>query len=152
MRTTVRSLVIGSFVVGAASMLLGCSAIRVVHASKAGGEIALIGDREQAMEKARLEMANTCGGPQTYDIVEEGETVIGTHTTESQQTEAGHSWTGAPATRTTGSQDTVQKTEWRVKYACKGVAQPAPAGAPAPAPAPAPTPQARVIHEVVVVY
>jgi len=120
-------------------MVLGCSAIRVVKASKSGGEIALIGDREAAMEKARLEMANTCGGPQNYDIMEEGETVVGTHTTASEQT-----------TRTTGSQDTVQKTEWRVKYACKGVPQPVPAGAPAPAPAP--MPQARVIHEVVVYY
>lgn len=151
MRTTVRSLVIGSFAIAAAGMLSGCSAIRVVRASKSGGEIALLGDREQAMEKARVEMANTCGGPANYDIVEEGETVIGTHTTTSEQTEAGRTWTGAPATRTTAAQDTTQKTEWRVKYACKG-APPDPAAAPAPAPAPAPMPQARVIHEVVVVF
>ncbi len=148
---TFHSLVIGSCVVAAATLVLGCSGIRVVKASKAGGEIALIGDREGAMEKARLEMANTCGGPQNYDIMEEGETVIGTHSTASSQTEAGHSWTGAPATRTSGSSDTVEKTEWRVKYSCKGAAQPAPPAG-APAPAPAPTPQARVIHEVVVYY
>lgn len=140
------------FAVG--SMLLaGCSGIRVVKASKAGGEIALIGNREDAMEKARLEMANTCGGPQNYEVLEEGETVVGqtTQTSGSQQTEQGHSWSGRPATRTTGSstQETRDATEWRVKYGCKGAAAPAPVPAPAPAPAPAPQSQ---IHELVIRY
>jgi hypothetical protein len=54
-------------------VLAACSSIRVVTATKTGGELALIGDREDAMEKARAEMAKTCGGATSYEIVEEAE-------------------------------------------------------------------------------
>jgi hypothetical protein len=134
--------------------LVGCSSIRVVRASPQGGEIALNGNREDAMEKARVEMQRTCGGP--YTIIEEGEVVVGQQTQEQQTTEAGRTWTGRPATRTTGTSTTRDLSEWRVKYAC-GAAAPPPAGPPpgapppngAPPPAPMPVGQ---IHELVVRY
>ncbi len=53
--------------------LCACASIRVVSATKQGGEIALLGSRESAMDKARDEMAHTCGGANAYEIVEEGE-------------------------------------------------------------------------------
>lgn len=153
------NVIISTLVVGT-MVLAGCSGIRVVKANKAGGEIALIGNREDAMEKARLEMARTCGGPQNYEVMEEGETVVGqtTQTSGSQQTESGQTWSGRPATRTTGNstQETRDATEWRVKYSCKGAAvaaAPATDGTPVPAPAPAPAPSpGSQIHELVIRY
>jgi hypothetical protein len=72
-----------------------CASIRVVSATKQGGELALIGSRESAMEKARDEMARTCGSPTAYEIVEEGEVGF--------QNDA-------------GGQD---PKEWRVHYECR---------------------------------
>jgi hypothetical protein len=109
----------------AATALWGCSGIRVVKASKSGGEIALIGDREGAMEKAREEMARTCGGPNNYEVIEEGEAVIG----EVTSGEAHRNLLGGVS----GTSETTQKTEWRVKYACKGAAPAAPPANDAPA-------------------
>ena len=143
MPSVVRSSVITTALIAAVATLSGCSGIRVVKASKAGGEIALLGNREEAMTKATMEMNRMCG-PSGFNIVEEGETVIGTHSTSSGQTTAGHTFFGAPATRSSGTTDTIEKTEWRVKYTCNGAAQP-----PTPAPAPAPMPGAK-IHELVV--
>ena len=121
-----------SIVLGVACVLglTACSGIRVVRASKAGGEIALIGDREGAMEKARGEMERTCGGPQAYEVVEEGEAVIGEVSDSRGQATGGKTIFGDPAVRTSEHTETTQKTEWRVKYACKGAAQPPPAGNP----------------------
>src|SRR5689334_8984588 len=121
-----------SIVLGVACVLgvAGCSGIRVVKASKSGGEIALIGDREAAMEKARVEMERTCGGPQAYEVVEEGEAVVGEVSDSRGQATGGHTIFGDPAVRTSQHTETTQKTEWRVKYACKGAAQPPPAGNP----------------------
>lgn len=135
--------------------LVGCSGIRVVKASKAGGEIALIGDREAAMEKARGEMERVCGGPQAYEVVEEGEAVIGEVSDSRGNAQAGRGIFGNPEVRTSEHTETTQKTEWRVKYACKGAAQPAPAGNPPPAGgAPATTggTPASQIHEIIVRY
>jgi len=141
MHSVVRSSIIATALIAAAASLSGCSGIRVVKASKAGGEIALLGNREEAMTKASMEMNRMCG-PAGFEIVEEGEAVIGTQSTSNGQSTAGQTFFGAPTVRTSGTTDTVQKTEWRVKYTCKGVAQPA-------APAPAPMPGAK-IHELVV--
>lgn len=130
----------------AAAALVACSGIRVVKASKAGGEIALIGDREAAMEKAKEEMARTCGGADKYEVIEEGEAVIGAVTNESGS--ANRNIFGGVSMH--GQSETTQKTEWRVKYGCKGVAQPAPAPAGSGAP-PAGTPASQ-IHELVIRY
>jgi hypothetical protein len=132
-----------------AMILGGCSGIRVVKASRSGGEIALLGNREDAMEKARMEMARTCGGPDQFDVVEEGEVVVGQ--VESTNSSA---WGGRHYASGHSTTETSNKTEWRVKYACKGAAQPPPPAAPAAPPpggdqgAPPPAPQGRIIHEV----
>lgn len=70
-------------------LLVGCSGIRVVSAAKTGGEIALVGNREAAMQKARSEMDRACGGPTRYEIVDMSSVATG------------------------------DKAEWRVKYSCK---------------------------------
>jgi hypothetical protein len=76
----------------------GCSAgIRVVSASKSGGEIALVGGRESAMENARQEMARACGGVNAYEITEEGEA----------------------STFDKPTQPVTNPKEWRVRYHCK---------------------------------
>jgi len=135
--------------VGLLSLGVGCGNIRVVRAGKHGGEIALVGDRAKALELARNEMARTCGGPERYEVVEEGEAVVGTVSSQREEstTQRGQTFFGRPAVRTStvGTTDTHQKTEWRLHYECK--ATPAPGAQPA-----ASSPQARSIHEVVVVF
>jgi hypothetical protein len=139
------ALVVG---VAAAVAMTGCAGIRVVKASKSGGVIALIGDREGAMEKAREEMARTCGGPDRYEIVEEGEAVIGTVSHEEGTQTASQNIFGQPTVRSSGTTETTQKTEWRVTYSCKGAAAPAD-GAATPG-APAPTGPQGQLHTLVV--
>ncbi|CAN5576387.1 hypothetical protein BH09MYX1_BH09MYX1_60420 [soil metagenome] len=151
------NVIVLSLIATGITALVGCSGIRVVRASPQGGEIALQGNREDAMEKARAEMARTCGGPQNYQIVEEGETVVGEQTSGNSTTQQGQTWTGRPASRTTTNQTTRDVTEWRVKYACGGAAPPPagphPGAAPPPggAPPPAPMPVGQ-IHELVIRY
>ena len=58
-------------------VFLGCASIRIVSATKQGGEIVLEGPRESAMGKARTEMTRVCGAPDRYEIVEEGELGFG---------------------------------------------------------------------------
>ena len=116
---------------------------RLVRRSKAGGEFALEGHREMAMQHGERLMAESCGGPGTYEIIEEGETVIGTEevssTTKERQKRNSFEDTS------TSSRNVV---EWRVKFACTGVEQPPPPpAAPAEgegAPPPQGQPQARV--------
>jgi hypothetical protein len=131
---------------GAAVALVACSGIRVVKASKAGGEIALIGNREEAMELAKTEMGKTCGGPDKYEVIEEGEAVVGAVTNESGS--ANRNVFGGVSMH--GQSETTQKTEWRVKYGCKGVAQPAPAGSGAAPPAAGGGTPSSQIHELVI--
>lgn len=62
----------GSVVVLAA--VLGCatpSDVRVVHATGAGGELAVVGDRNKAAPLANAEMGRICGGNDRYRVVEE---------------------------------------------------------------------------------
>jgi hypothetical protein len=137
--------------IGLLSTAVGCGNIRVVRAGRHGGEIALVGDRAKALELARGEMARTCGGPDRYEVVEEGEAVVGTVSSQREEstTQRGQTFFGRPAVRTStvGTVDTHQKTEWRLHYECK-VAQPAtPSAAASPD-----KPQARSLHEVVVVF
>lgn len=99
-----------------ATAVVGCSSYRVVQKTPDSGVLALQGDRNAAHEKAEQYMASQCPGG--YDIVEEGEAVVGS--TTQQQTSGGKTFFGAPALNTTSnSHDT---TEWRVKYKCKGAA------------------------------
>jgi hypothetical protein len=155
-----QSLVIGLMVGAAATVLVGCGTIRVVRVSKGGGEIALLGLREKAMEKAQVEMANTCGGPGAYEILEQGEVPIGevSKTHASQTERPAKTLSGKNVTRTTGTSttETAQKTEWRLKYACKGAAPaeaaPAAPAAPAASAAPAAGALQGKVHTVVVSF
>lgn len=118
-------------VLGGIMLLVGCGSYRYVYRNANGGTIALKGDRDSAMEKARDAMKSHCRGP--YTITEEGEVVIGTDT-------AGGSETGVTRHNTVVTNEgssTRQATEWRITYAC-GYAQPAAAPAPAGYPPPGP--------------
>jgi len=98
----------------AVANLTGCGAIRVVRRTKAGGEIALEGLPEKARVKANDYMSAQC--PSGFDILEEGEAVIGSESTAS--TTSGRSLFGQPSLNSRSS--TTDKTEWRIKYECKG--------------------------------
>lgn len=105
--------------IASAITLSGCSGIRVVRSSPEGGEIALLGMRDDAMETARQEMASNCGGPGRYRILEQGEVVVG-QTTQGQATADTDRSRRRRGSRTvvTTSETTQDVTEWRVKYAC----------------------------------
>jgi hypothetical protein len=123
----------GLAILAAAALLTACSSYRVVKITPNGGEVALQGSPDGAREKAAEYMSSRC--PQGYDIVEEGEAVVG----QDLQARTG---TGLFGPTTYGS--TSDRREWRIRYQCKGT-QPAPAPQPAtPAPAttaPPPAPQ-----------
>jgi hypothetical protein len=54
--------------------LLACgswSDVRVVQATNEGGEIALVGNRAEAWQKARVEMNQRCGGLDHFEVIEE---------------------------------------------------------------------------------
>ncbi|WP_437289496.1 hypothetical protein [Sorangium sp. So ce406] len=109
--------------------------VRVVRRTKVGGELAILGDREVAMQKANTTMATTCGGPESFEIVEEGETVVGEESTSESSEQREKDFFG-PKRRKQESTSTTQKTEWRVKYECKKdepAAEKAPADEAAPA-------------------
>jgi hypothetical protein len=99
------------------ALAVGCSSVRVVKLSKQGGELALLGDREEAMEKAQAEMAAKCGGQDKFDIVEQGEVVVGEVSKSSTRSSSRR---GKRKTRGFSSSSTVtrDKTEWRVIFEC----------------------------------
>lgn len=97
---------------------------RVVKTIPNAGEVALEGPQEEARQKAEGYMAGRC--PSGYEILEEGEAVVGQNATSDTRT--GKTFFGAPTSQTQTS--TTDKREWRIKYQCKGAA---PAGAPAAA-------------------
>lgn len=128
--------------------LSACGHARLVERNQSGGTFALEGDRNKAYEDARGQMAAHCGGPQNFQIVQEGEFVIGSDTSYGEDTSYGQNTaTSKDGTRsstaggssTSGGSSTRAATEWRVTYQCLGAMAPAPAPvAPAPAPAPGP--------------
>ncbi|WP_437624878.1 hypothetical protein [Sorangium sp. So ce1151] len=132
--------------------------VRVVRRTKVGGELAILGDREVAMQKANSTMATTCGGPDSYEIVEEGETVVGEESTSESSERREKDFFG-PKRQKQQSTSTTQKTEWRVKYECKKD-EPAPAEKEAPADEAAPADdgsgavegktEGRRVHEVII--
>ena len=125
----------------------GCAGIRVVKRTPVGGELALVGAREEAQQKANEYMARQCPGG--YDVVEEGEAVVG------QKTSTTASKTRGLFGEKQMQSDSVSedKREWRVKYQCKRDAPEAPAAAPAaPAAAPLKTGRSDAVREVVVTF
>ncbi len=113
MKTSIASYSIIAVLVASPLGLGGCGTYRVVRRTPNGGEVALQGTPEKAHEAADGYMASQC--PNGYDIVEEGEAVIGSET-HAQTTQGRNSW-GRPTERT--NQSTVDKSEWRIKYQCK---------------------------------
>ncbi|WP_437533977.1 hypothetical protein WME79_07800 [Sorangium sp. So ce726] len=112
--------------------------IRVVRRTQVGGELALLGDREVAMRQAGQTMAMTCGGPGRYQIIEEGETVIGEESVSELSERPEKDSYGrekldffgpemrdfsGPETRRLERTHTTHKTEWRVRYECSWPAQ-----------------------------
>jgi hypothetical protein len=97
------------------SILAGCGSYRVVRKTPNGGEVALeqSGTREQSHEKAVAYIASQC--PNGYDIVEEGEAVIGSDT--AAQSVDGRDMFGRPTNQSAST--TTEKREWRIKYQCK---------------------------------
>ena len=90
---------------------VGCSSIRVVQRTPNGGTVALHGPEDGAREKADEYMRAQCSmsGFAGYEIVEEGEAVVGSETTSRTQME-----TIGPVT-TARTSDT---REWRIAYRC----------------------------------
>jgi hypothetical protein len=93
---------------------------RPVQRTQTGGIIALEGDRQKASEEASQLMAQHCQGQ--YQVVEEGEHVVGTDTAA-----ASESYEGRHGTYEEGGESTREATEWRIKYVC-GAGGPPPAG------------------------
>lgn len=97
------------FAVTALATLSGCSGIRVVQKTQTGGTVALQGSEGGAREKADEYMRGQC--PAGYEVVEEGEAVVG-------------SITSAQTNRTLIGPVTTARTsdtrEWRITYKCNG--------------------------------
>lgn len=114
--------------------LAACGSARLVRRDQAGGTYALEGNREKAMEAAQQEMARHCG-PAGYQIVSEGEVVIGQDTSYGENTEYGENTQSNPSgtnsstqggSSTSGGSSTRNATEWQVVYQCGGAAPAAP--------------------------
>jgi hypothetical protein len=92
--------------------LTGCSGIRVVQKTQTGGVVALQGAEGGAREKADEYMRQQC--PKGYEIVEEGEAVVG------QTTHADTRPGVFLGSHTTARSE--DRREWRITYQCKGAA------------------------------
>jgi hypothetical protein len=98
-------------------IVLGCSNIRAVEVQPGrGGIVALLGLRDGARTKADVYMKTQC--PAGYDVVEEGEAVVGSASQGSSSAVGGNGFA-------VGSSRSVSHdlTEWRVKYRCRGLTQ-----------------------------
>jgi hypothetical protein len=123
---TMRTITALLVILSASASLAACTPygeIRVVKTSKSGGEMALLGVRDLARQKAEAEMARACGA-NNFEVLEEGEAVVGQveHAQGSTSSTNGRTIFGRPAAVTSGSSqtETTQKTEWRLKYSCRG--------------------------------
>jgi len=112
MKTAYSSIALSFFAVSMLA-LTGCGAIRVVQRTPTGGVVALEGDQDKAREKAAEYMASQC--PEGYQVVEEGETVVGQEMREESRREKVF---GVPVKETRS--ETTDKREWRMKYQCNG--------------------------------
>ena len=136
MKMEFKVLLIGfAFLVGCQAMPYKPYARKVKVKPKKGGTIALkLDHNDQDREYAEKIMSKTCYG-KTYDILDEGEVVIGTTTTASETSKGAQkgskvgSLFGIPVT--SGARDasknssstTLQKKEWQINYKCTRVAR-----------------------------
>lgn len=101
-----------------AGVATGCGTARLVRSSPGkGGEVALQGLRDKAQEQANGMMQQVCG-TKSPEIVEEGEAVIGSTTTENGSSSL-DPWRKNQTTRTSNTSESTQKTEWRIKFECR---------------------------------
>lgn len=129
--------------------LLACVAggsARPIMRDQAGGELALDGDRQKAMEQAVAAMNAHCG-QLGYTVTREGEVVTGQQTQQQSSQSGGAHYVGNSAYGNSSQQATTTTsnvTEYHLWYVCGGTqgapvvveAQQVPqAAAPAPAPA-----------------
>lgn len=102
--------------------LTHCASIRVVKSKPGkGGVIAIkrgfIG--ESAEDLADKAMSRNC--KRGYQVVEEGEVVIGSSSaTSGRQRNRGSAFAAKSESRSSSRTETVDKTEWRMTYKCKG--------------------------------
>jgi|GEM_PF-1264022 len=126
------------FVALVALATAACYPVREVRRTATGGELALLANNDGSREEAGKLMTARC--PNGYDILEEGEVVVGqvSRTDTQANTEQRRGFYNQPTQQTNATQTTTteDKREWRILYQCKGVA-----GAPAADPA-APAPPA----------
>lgn len=129
--------------VGFALAAVGCvhGNYRVVKTVPSAGEVALEGPQEEARQKAEGYMASRC--PSGYDILEEGEAVVGQNATSNTRRGGPGLITLGPSSTTETS--TTDKREWRIKYQCKGAT-------PSATPAAANAGTQGKIEEVIVVF
>ncbi len=92
------------------SITTACSGIRVVKRANDGGIVALQGPESGAREKADEYMRSQC--PKGYEIVEEGEAVVG---------QTAHATTRQGFIGPVTTAQTEDRREWRITYKCKGV-------------------------------
>src|SRR5215208_4873248 len=92
------------------SLAVGCGYARLVYRTQTGGTLALEGERDKAMEDAAQQMSAHCRGP--YTIVSEGENVVGTDRSASNETFVTKDGTVVNQ----AGESTRQATEWRVQY------------------------------------
>ena len=92
--------------------LTGCmGSAQMVKRDKAGGVLALKGDRDKAMEDAKGQMSAHC--PNGFEIVGEEMAKVGEATESEGDTEG-----TKKGTSTKGSSVTSDVTEYRITYAC----------------------------------
>ncbi|HEU4410761.1 MAG TPA: hypothetical protein VFS43_36250 [Polyangiaceae bacterium] len=109
-----------------ATLLGACGgSFRVVRRAPAAGELALAGDPDEAREQAEDYMRRQC--PEGYDVLDEGEAVVGSRSTAYAP---GYGRRSGFVNVTTSD-----IAEWRIRYRCKEALAPA-ATVPVPRPAP----------------
>jgi hypothetical protein len=112
--------------------------VREVKRTPSGGEVALLAQNGDAQAQAQSLMASRC--PAGYDILEEGEAVVGQEVQSNTTQRQG--FFGPTQSTTAQSQD---KREWRIKYQCKGAG-----GAPVAPAGTAPAPKPAAVYEIVI--
>lgn len=147
---TIRMHSAGTILVAAvATFAFGCGFVREVKRTQTGGEIAIRGRTSGTEKEAADLMTARCNG--AYDILEEGEVVVGQQTvtnSQGQGTVVQHQNRNNHVTQVNtysqGTSSTQNTTEWRIIYQCKSAAPAAAVPAPAEAAPGAPPPnQAR---------
>ncbi|HEU4411725.1 MAG TPA: hypothetical protein VFS43_41160 [Polyangiaceae bacterium] len=110
-------------VLASLAALGGCGGtLRVVRLTPASGELALIGNRDEAHAQAESYMRRQC--PYGYDVLREGEV---------RPSADPWSSSGFGAARAESS-DTTEPSEWHIEFRCRGHVGEAPAPPAAPVP------------------